>query len=108
MFELKPLSPSGVPAALEKAERYRLLNEPLDQRIMVDQAEHHRSPAVRFDNTQGYCGNCSSGFELKGRTKQYAPGSLNGSLNGRDELLQLHRRGPGRQRSAGVGGINQL
>ena len=28
MFELKPLSPDAIPAALEKAVRYRLLNEP--------------------------------------------------------------------------------
>ena len=28
MFELKSLSPEGITAALEKAERYRLLNEP--------------------------------------------------------------------------------
>lgn len=28
MFELKPLHSEAVPAALEKAERYRLLNEP--------------------------------------------------------------------------------
>src|SRR6188768_4302382 len=28
MFELKPLSHEAVPAALEKANRYRLLNEP--------------------------------------------------------------------------------
>ncbi len=28
MFTLKPLSPSAIPAALAKAERYRLLNEP--------------------------------------------------------------------------------
>lgn len=28
MFELKPLSPGSIDAALEKAERYRLLNEP--------------------------------------------------------------------------------
>ena len=28
MFELKPLSPSAIGAALAKAERYRLLNEP--------------------------------------------------------------------------------
>src|SRR3954468_6669323 len=28
MFELKKLSPEAVPAALEKANRYRLLNEP--------------------------------------------------------------------------------
>ena len=30
MFELKSLSPSAIPAALEKAERYRLLNEPAE------------------------------------------------------------------------------
>jgi hypothetical protein len=30
MFELKRLSPAAVPAALEKANRYRLLNEPTD------------------------------------------------------------------------------
>ena len=30
MFALKPLSPSAVPAALAKAERYRLLNEPAE------------------------------------------------------------------------------
>ena len=29
MFELKPLSTNAVPAALAKAERYRLLNEPM-------------------------------------------------------------------------------
>jgi hypothetical protein len=28
MFELKPLSQAAIPAALEKANRYRLLNEP--------------------------------------------------------------------------------
>ncbi|HKS05129.1 MAG TPA: hypothetical protein VJR92_02350 [Gemmatimonadaceae bacterium] len=29
-FEPKPISRAGVPAALEKAERYRLLNEPVE------------------------------------------------------------------------------
>jgi hypothetical protein len=28
MFQLKPISRQGIPAALQKAERYRLLNEP--------------------------------------------------------------------------------
>ena len=28
MFPLKPISPAAIPAALEKVERYRLLNEP--------------------------------------------------------------------------------
>ena len=30
MYELKPLTASGIPAALEKAMRYRLLNEPVE------------------------------------------------------------------------------
>jgi hypothetical protein len=29
MFELKPLSPAALPEAMQKAERYRLLNEPV-------------------------------------------------------------------------------
>jgi len=28
MFELKPISSAGIPRAIAKAERYRLLNEP--------------------------------------------------------------------------------
>ncbi len=37
MFELKPLSEKGIPAAIEKAERYRLLNEPrLAESICLD------------------------------------------------------------------------
>ena len=30
MFQLKPLSKDAIPAALEKAMRYRLLNEPAE------------------------------------------------------------------------------
>ena len=30
MFELKPLTTAGIPAALQKVERYRLLNEPAE------------------------------------------------------------------------------
>ena len=30
MFELKPLSKEAIPKALERAERYRLLNEPVE------------------------------------------------------------------------------
>jgi hypothetical protein len=29
MFQLKPITPSGIASALEKAERYRLLNDPV-------------------------------------------------------------------------------
>ena len=42
MFELKPLSPEAVPAALERAVRYRLLNEP-------EQAESICHDVLRVD-----------------------------------------------------------
>src|SRR5919201_4039775 len=42
MFDLKPLTPEGVPAALEKAHRYRLLNEP-------EQAESICQDVLRID-----------------------------------------------------------
>ena len=35
MFELKPLSRDAVPGALERATRYRLLNEPGEARVSV-------------------------------------------------------------------------
>ena len=49
MFELKPLSPSAIPAALAKAERYRLLNEPdQSQSICEDvlRADPDNQPAL--------------------------------------------------------------
>jgi len=43
MFQLKPISKAGIPAALEKAERYRLLNEPrLAESICLDILEVDR------------------------------------------------------------------
>src|SRR5258706_12747259 len=37
MLEPKPVTREGIPRALEKAERYRLLNEPVDaERICLD------------------------------------------------------------------------
>ena len=41
-FELKSLSPDAIPAALEKAHRYRLLNEP-------EQAESICEDVLRLD-----------------------------------------------------------
>src|SRR5688500_6958069 len=45
MHQLKPLSKAAVPAALEKAERYRLLNEPgeavsICQDVLAVEADH--------------------------------------------------------------------
>ena len=49
MFELKPLSREAIPAALEKAERYRFLNEPAEaESICTDilQAEPENQQAI--------------------------------------------------------------
>src|SRR6266853_596016 len=40
MFELKPLSKEAIPKALERADRYRLLNEPAEaESICLDMLE---------------------------------------------------------------------
>jgi hypothetical protein len=40
MFQMKPISKESIPTALEKAERYRLLNEPmLAESICLDVLE---------------------------------------------------------------------
>jgi hypothetical protein len=49
MPDLKPLSQAAIPAALEKAERYRLLNEPAEaESICLDvlQADPENQPAI--------------------------------------------------------------
>lgn len=49
MFQLKPISKKGIPEALQKAERYRLLNEPrLAESICQDilEVEPDNHPAV--------------------------------------------------------------
>ncbi len=49
MFELKPLSKEAIPAALQRAERYRLLNEPAQaESICLDilQIDPENQPAL--------------------------------------------------------------
>jgi hypothetical protein len=51
MFSLKPLSREAVPAALERAERYRLLNEPWHAESICEdilRVEPHNQAAVRM------------------------------------------------------------
>jgi hypothetical protein len=51
MYELKPLSKAGIPAALEKAERYRLLNEPgeavsICQDVLAIEPDHQEAQVM--------------------------------------------------------------
>src|SRR5690606_18114512 len=48
MFQLKPISKAGIPEALQKAERYRLLNEPrlaesICEDILEVEPDNHRA-----------------------------------------------------------------
>jgi tetratricopeptide (TPR) repeat protein len=60
MFALKPLSPDRIPAALEKAERYRLLNEPVDAEsicrdiLQVAPDHHHAQIALLLSLTDQF------------------------------------------------------
>lgn len=79
MSELKPLSKEAIPAALEKAERYRLLNEPAEaESICLDvlKADPENQEAIitlllaltdRF--TKGYGVSDTQAKELVGRIK---------------------------------------
>ena len=52
MFELKRISESAIPAALEKAQRYRLLNEPADAesicRDVLDISPDHQDAMIHM------------------------------------------------------------
>jgi len=74
MFQLKPLSKEAVPRALEKAERYRLLNEPEEaESICLDVLEVDRGNRDALVTL------------LLARTDQFAHGA--GSLEAAREVL---------------------
>ena len=80
MFELKPLSPDAVPAALAKAEHYRLLNEPEEaESICIDILEvdpEHQQALINL---------------LLARTDQFQEGSPSLLKQAREVLPRLKR-----------------
>jgi hypothetical protein len=78
MFELKPITADGIPGALQKAERYRLLNEPsAAESICLDILE------VDSENQQALV------VLLLARTDQFAESAAAGALKARDVLPRL-------------------
>ncbi|MEO7361096.1 MAG: hypothetical protein ABI120_12265 [Gemmatimonadaceae bacterium] len=78
MFQLKPISAAGVPAALQKAEHYRLLNQPwAAESICLDilLAEPGHQKALRV--------------LLLARTDQFGPQSALHTAHARQTLAQL-------------------
>jgi hypothetical protein len=71
MFELKPLSKSAVPAALAKAERYRLLNQPMqaasicEDILRADPANHEALVILFLSLTEQFTEHDNSGAQTQ-------------------------------------------
>ncbi len=112
MFELKRLSTSAIPAALAKAERYRLLNEPEEAQSICEDvlaADPSNFDAVRtfvlaltdtFANHDG--NNVNRAQELVARLPlEYERAYFAGLVAERRARALLSRSGPGRALTAG-------
>ena len=106
MFSPKPISPSAVPRALEKAERYRLLNQPwAAESICLDilAAEPGHQPALRvllLALTDQFSAGMSGGVErareaLAKLTGDYERAYYAGIICERRAKAQLDQRAPG-------------
>jgi len=106
MFELKPLSPGAIPAALEKATRYRLLNEPGEaESICLDvlrtDPENQQALVIlllaltdRFD--KGYGVSDTQAQDLLPRLRgEYERAYYAGIIGERKAKSHLHHGGPG-------------
>ena len=106
MFELKPLSREGIPAALEKATRYRLLHEPGEAESIchdILQIEPENQQALvtlllaitdRFD--KGYAIEATQAQEIIPRLRDsYERAYYAAIIFERRAKAQLNRSGPG-------------
>ena len=112
MFQLKPISKEGIPEALEKAERYRLLNEPEEAQSICEDvlgADPDNFEAVRvlilaltdtFRNQEPNA--VSRAQELVARLpSEYERAYFAGLVAERRARALLTRGGPGRALPAG-------
>jgi len=106
MFKLKPLSEEAIPAALEKAERYRLLNEPAEaESICLDVLEAAPENqqaliilllAVTDRFSKGFAVSDTQAKELLGRlTGEYERAYYAGILAERRAKMKLTQGPPG-------------
>jgi hypothetical protein len=70
MFEFKPLSPEGIEAALERAEHYRLLNEPREAEsicrdILAIDPDNQRAAVLLVLALSEQLGDGSGGYEAE-------------------------------------------
>jgi hypothetical protein len=105
MFELKLLSPDAVPRALDKAERYRLLNEPGEaESICLDilrvDPDNRKALVMQIlaitDQFEDFGGDVGRALALLPRLRDpYEIAYYTGIVHERRAKAQLHRGGPG-------------
>ncbi len=106
MFELKSLSKEAVPAALEKAERYRLLNEPGEAEsicldvLRIDPENQQALVALLLALTdqfeEGFADRIARAREVLPRLRdEYARAYYAGIICERRARAQLKQSGPG-------------
>jgi hypothetical protein len=105
MLELKPLSAEAIPRALEKAERYRLLNEPGEAEsicldILTIDSENQQALVIlllaRTDQFEEWGGDVAQALEVIPRLRgEYERAYYAGIICERHAKAQLKRGGPG-------------
>ena len=105
MYELKPLSKEAIPRALEKAERYRLLNEPAEaesicQDILRIDPDNQRTLVTlllaRTDQFAGLGGDAGRAREVLPRLRdEYERAYYAGIICERRAKAHLEHGGPG-------------
>ena len=106
VFEFKPLSRDAIPAALEKAMRYRLLNEPgeaesISLDVLRTEPDNQQALVIlllaltdRF--SKGYAVGVTQAREILPRLRDpYEQAYYAGIICERRAKAQLHRGGPG-------------
>jgi len=111
MYTLKTLSKAAIPGALEKAERYRLLNEPLEAEsicrdvLAVEPGNQQALIILLLALTDTFKQNLSTAFNqahevLEILSDQYCKAYYGGIISERRAKIHLERGGPGSGRLA--------
>jgi len=111
VFELKPLSRDGIPAALDKAMRYRLLNEPAEAEsicldvLQIDPENQHALVLLLLALTdrfgRGYAVGVTRAQEILPRLRdEYDRAYYAGIISERGAKAQLNQHTPGSQTNA--------
>jgi hypothetical protein len=105
MFELKPITPDAIPRALDKAERYRLLNEPSDaESICLDilriEPENQKALVVMLlaitDQFEGFAVDAGRAQGVLRRLRdEYQRAYYAGIISERRAKAHLKKGGPG-------------